>query len=431
MEMLRIGCIADCSVPCALCRFAGPSRRAAKSDGWVLSNQSDIRAPMLERTREAMTVHSRKQAAHFVVMLTMLAIVLHLAWPRHAQAQAVGATLSGVVTDSSGAAIPNAPVSIKNEATGEIREVTTNGDGIYSAPNLIPGLYEVSVSAAGFKKLVQPAITLTVGAQRELNLSLKPGQTTEVVEVTDIPPDVQTTTSAVTSTVDTKTVRELPLNGRDWTALATLEPGIVTIPNQATTSFNANKGNRGFGNQLADSGHRPNENSYRLNGISINDYSNAAPGGATGLNLGVDSVQEFSVITTGYTAEYGRTSGAVINAITKSGTNQFHGTGFFFDRDSIFDARDFFDGVKIAPFRRIQFGGSGGGPIIKDKTFVFGNYEGFRQNQSASGVIHVPDAASRALAVPAIQPYLALWPVAPTSAPDSNGIQTVNVNVKN
>jgi hypothetical protein len=169
-----------------------------------------------------------------------------------------------------------------------------------------------------------------------------------------------------------------------------------------------------------------------VNGISINDYSNAAPGGATGLNLGVDSVQEFSVITTGYTAEYGRTSGAVINAITRSGTNQFHGTGFFFDRDKIFDARNFFDGPQIAPFRRIQFGGSAGGPIIKDKTFVFANFEGLRQNQSGSGVLHVPDAAKRASAVPAIQPYLALWPIAPPSAPDdANGIQTFNVNVKN
>src|SRR4030088_205077 len=390
-----------------------------------------MRAMTLERKREAMRAHSRKQPAHLVVTLTLLAIVLHLAWPWSVQAQAVGATLSGVVTDSSGAAIPNATVSIKNEGTQEIREVTTNGDGIYSAPNLLPGLYEVSVTAAGFKKLIQPAITLTVGAQRELNLSLKPGQTTEVVQVTDTPPNVETTTTAVTSTVDSKTIRELPLNGRDWTSLATLEPGVVSIPNQATTSFNANKGNRGFGNQLADSGHRPNENSYRVNGISINDYSNAAPGGATGLNLGVDGAHEFSVITTGYTAEYGRTSGAVINAITKSGSNSFHGTGFFFDRDKVFDARNFFDGPTIPPFRRIQFGGSAGGAIIKDKTFIFGNYEGLRQNQSASGVIHVPDAASRASAAPAIQPYLALWPVTTASAPDSNGIQTLNVNVKN
>jgi hypothetical protein len=354
-------------------------------------------------------------------------------WSVPALAQAVGATLSGLVTDPTGAAIPNATVAAKNVATGDVRTVVTNNDGFYTIPNLLPSKYQVEVTAAQFQKLVQSGIILTVGAQQALNLSLKPGKVEQTIEVTGTPPEVQTTSSAVSSTIDSKTVRELPLNGRDWTSLATLEPGVLNVPNQATTSFNANKGNRGFGSQLADAGHRPNENSYRLNGISINDYSNSAPGGSTGLNLGVDSVQEFSVITTGYTAEYGRTSGAVINAITKSGTNQFHGTGFFFDRDSIFDARNYFDGPTIPPFRRIQFGGSAGGPIIKDKTFIFGNYEGFRQSLSNSGTIHVPDAASRAAAVPAIQPYLALWPVAPSGAPDSvdaqgHGIQTVDVN---
>ncbi len=348
--------------------------------------------------------------------------------PTQTAAQVAGATLSGLITDSSGAAIADATVSTKNVATGEVREVVTNGEGFYSVPNLLPGAYDLTVTAKQFQKTVQRGITLTVGAQQALNISLKPGEVTQVVEVMGTPPDVQTASSSISSTVDSRTVRELPLNGRDWTTLATLEPGVLSVPNQATTSFNANKGNRGFGNQLADSGHRPNENSYRLNGLTINDYSNAAPGGATGLNLGVDSVQEFSVITTGYTAEYGRTSGAVINAITKSGTNQFHGTGFFFDRDSVFDARNYFDGSKIAPFRRIQFGGSGGGPIVKDKTFIFANYEGFRQSLSSSGTVHVPDAASRASAVADIQPYLALWPVAPASAPDANGIQTLNVN---
>lgn len=364
-----------------------------------------------------------------IVLFTLLSVGLVLALSVLSIAQVTGATLSGLITDSSGAAIPAATVSVSNVATGEVRQVDTNSEGFYSVPNLLPGNYDVSVTAKQFQKTLQKGITLTVGAQQALNLSLKPGEVTQVVEVLSTPPDVQTTSSAVTSTVDSRTVRELPLNGRDWTQLATLEPGVVSVPNQATTSFNANKGNRGFGNQLSDSGHRPNENSYRLNGVSVNDYSNAAPGGATGLNLGVDSVQEFSVITTGYTAEYGRTSGAIINAITKSGTNQFHGTGFFFDRDSIFDARNYFDGPKIAPFRRIQFGGSGGGPIIKDKTFIFANYEGFRQSQASSGTIHVPDAASRALAVPSIRPYLALWPTAPSGAPDANGIQTINVNV--
>src|SRR6202045_3974989 len=343
-----------------------------------------------------MTIQKRLRAAVSLEMGLVLMILLSLFWSLPSEAQVAGATLSGSVSDLSGATIATAKVSIKNLGTGEVRESTSNSDGFYSAPNLLPGSYEVSASSKGFSKAVQKGITLTVGAQQSLNITLKPGEVTETVQVVGTPPDVQTSSSAVGSTVDSRTVRELPLNGRDWTSLATLEPGIVNIPNQATTSFNANKGNRGFGNQLSDSGHRPNENSYRLNGVSINDYTNAAPGGSTGLNLGVDAIQEFSVITTGYTAEYGRTSGAIINAITKSGTNQFHGTGFFFDRDSIFDARNYFDGSTIPPFRRIQFGGSAGGPIIKDKTFIFGNYEGFRQSQEASGSIHVPDAASRA-----------------------------------
>jgi outer membrane receptor protein involved in Fe transport len=373
--------------------------------------------------------HSGASAAVLVMALATVAAIVVLSGL--SLAQVVGATLSGLISDTSGAAISGATVSSKNLATGEIREVVTNAEGFYSIPNVLPGSYDVTVTANQFSQAVRKGIVLTVGAQQALNISLKPGRVTEVVEVLSTPPDVQTASSAVSSTVDSRTVRELPLNGRDWTTLATLEPGVLSVPNQATTSFNANKGNRGFGNQLSDSGHRPNENSYRLNGLTINDYSNAAPGGATGLNLGVDSVQEFSVITTGYTAEYGRTSGAVINAITKSGTNQFHGTGFFFDRDSIFDARNYFDGPTIAPFRRIQFGGSGGGPIIKDKTFIFANYEGFRQSLSSSGTINVPDAASRALAVPAIRPYLALWPVAPASAPDNGkGVQTLDVNAK-
>jgi hypothetical protein len=382
-----------------------------------------------------MTIHDRLRSAAAFKTCLLLTMVLSMLWSAQSGAQVAGATLSGLVTDPSGASIADAAISIKNVGTGEVHEVTSNSEGFYSVPNLLPGSYEVSASGKGFSKTVQKGITLTVGAQQALNITLKPGAVSETVQVLGTPPDIQTSSSAVSSTVDSRTVRELPLNGRDWTSLATLEPGVVNIPNQATTSFNANKGNRGFGNQLSDSGHRPNENSYRMNGISINDYTNAAPGGSTGLNLGVDAVQEFSVITTGYTAEYGRTSGAVINAITKSGTNQVHGTAFFFDRDSIFDARNYFDGAKIAPFHRVQFGGSAGAPIVKDRTFIFVSYEGFRQSQEASGTVHVPDATSRAAAVPAIQPYLALWPVAPAGAPDKIdpttglGIQTFNVNV--
>lgn len=368
--------------------------------------------------------------AKYVSIALMLILTAVYASP--ANAQVSGATLSGVVADENGGPVPNAGVSIRNVNTGQVREVTTNDDGLYSAPNLIPGEYEVTVSAKGFQTLVQKNITLTVGAKQALNLTVKVGSLSQKVEVSAAPPDIQTTTSTISATVDSTTVRQLPLNGRDWTSLATLEPGVVSIPNQATASFSANKGNRGFGNQLSNGGHRANENSYRVNGVSINDYSNSAPGGATGVNLGVDGVQEFSVLTSNYTAEYGRTSGAVINAVTRSGTNELHGTAYAFDRDSIFDARNFFDPVKIPPFRRVQFGVSGGTAIVKDKTFVFANYEGLRQSSSSSGTIHVPSQEARngQLCVPSVSPappnpceslqtitvnpqivpYLALWP---------------------
>ncbi len=351
---------------------------------------------------------------------------------RIAQAQVAGATLSGAVTDPSGAAVSNATIAVRNVATGVTRTVTSNTDGFYSVPNLNPGPYEVKTTADGFSAQVQKNIVLTVGALATFNPTLALGRVSETVIVTDVPPSVQTSSSTMAATVDGATVRELPLNGRDWTSLATLEPGVVSVPNQATTGFSANKGNRGFGNQLSDGGHRANENTYRINGMNENDYTNAAPGGATGVNLGVDAIDQFSVLTSNYTAEYGRTSGAVINAITKTGTNAIHGTAYFFDRDSIFDARNYFDGPTIPPFRRIQFGAAAGGPIVKDRTFWFIDYEGIRQSQSASGPIFVPNAGARAAAVPAIQPYLALWPVAPSGSPDTNpggiGIQSFNVN---
>jgi len=278
-------------------------------------------------------------------------------------------------------------------------------------------------------------------------MSLKVGQLNQIVEVNAVPPDVQTASSTISATVDSTTVRELPLNGRDWTSLAALEPGVSNIPTQAGTGFSANKGNRGFGNQLSNGGHRSNENTYRVNGIVINDYSNGAPGGASGLNLGVDGIQEFSVLTSNYTAEYGRTSGAVINAITKSGVNELHGTAFVFDRDKIFDAKNFFDPAGPIPsFRRVQFGAAGGTALVKDKTFVYGTYEGVRQNRPGSQTIRVPSQEARngmlcvtsgtnacaslaAVTVdPKVAPYLALWPCA-TSCQNATNTDSVISNV--
>jgi hypothetical protein len=364
------------------------------------------------------------------IALTTALIIIVTVCALPASGQVIGATLSGLVTDPAGAAVPNTKVSVQNVGNGEVRVTTTNAEGYYSAPNLLPGNYSVTFSAAKFSTVVQKGIVLTVGAQQALNLVLKIGEVSQTVEVTDAPEAVQTT-STMSAVVDSRTIRELPLNGRDWTSLATLEPGVVSIPTQVGTGFSANKGNRGFGNQLSNGGQRANQNTYRVNGISINDYANGAPGGASGLNLGVDGIQEFSVLTSNYTAEYGRTSGAVINAINKSGENAFHGSGFFFDRDKIFDAKNYFDNptAPIPSFRRIQFGASAGTAIIKGRTFIYGSYEGVRQNRPGSQAIHVPTAAQRALAVPAIVPYLKLWPDAPAGTPiDANGItQTFNV----
>src|SRR3981081_1012229 len=312
-----------------------------------------------------------------------------------ARAQLAGANLSGVVMDASGRSVPNATISIKNVTTGVIREVQSNSDGLYSAPNLLPGDYDIEASARSFSKTAVKGVTLTVGSERALNLMLKVGAVNLVIQVTELPPLVETSSSTLTATVERKTIVDLPLNGRDWTLLATLQPGVIAVRAQATTGNSANRGNRGFGNQLADSGHRPYENTYRVDGISINDYTNGAPGSVLGVTLGVDAIREFNVVTTNYTAEYGRTSGAVINSVTKSGTNKFHGSSYFFDRDKIFDARNFFDPVTKPPFRRIQFGASAGGPIIKDRTFIFGDYEGIRENQSLSFSDIVPSATAR------------------------------------
>src|SRR5258707_5269317 len=311
-------------------------------------------------------------------------------------AQLAGATLSGEVSDRSGAIIASASVTIRSTATDEVRNVTTNERGLYNAPSLQPGTYSVTVSAPGFATHVERELQLTVGAIRNLDVSLTVGTTAEHVEVQAGAADVETDTSVVSATVEQQRIVDLPLNGRDWTQLAVLQPGVVSVRAQEPTTGNSNRGVRGFGNQLASNGHSPYENTYRVDGIDENDFTNGAPGNVIGANLGVDAIQEFNVVTTSYTAEYGRTSGAVINAITRSGTNQLHGSVYVFDRDKIFDARNFFDPVKIPPFHRVQFGVAAGAPIQKDRTFIFANYEGIRQSQSLPFNSIVPSSTARA-----------------------------------
>jgi hypothetical protein len=310
-----------------------------------------------------------------------------------AYAQTVGATLSGTLADSSGSVIPSAQVSIQNVATGVSRDVTSDHAGYYAAPNLLPGTYTITITAPGFKTEVRSDITLTVGAVQVLNISMQVGEISQKVEVTGEAPVVELASAALGNIVTSKTVVELPLNGRDWTQLATLEPGVNTIQTQAA-GFSDVRGTRGWGAQLTVAGTRPQQNSYLIDGIRANDYMGGSPGSVLSFTLGVDAVGEFSVVTANSSAEYGRTSGGVINAVTKSGSNQFHGDAYWFLRDEGLDSKGAFDSVN-PPFHRNQFGVSAGGPVAKERIFFFANYEGFRQDLGVTSVNNVPSANAR------------------------------------
>ena len=325
-------------------------------------------------------------------MVSLLLVVASLTLSSPAGGQAVGATLSGALTDQSGAVIPNATVTIKNVNTGVIQSVSTNQSGVYSAPNLINGTYEVTASSSGFST-VKTSLILTVGAQQTLNLTLKIGSPKQVVDITDAAPIVNLTDASIGGVNNERTIRELPLNGRSWTDLAALQPGVNTLTEVPAVSDRARYG-RGYGTQLSISGARPQQNNYRLDGININDPSNGGPGSILGGNLGVEAISEFSVLTTNYSTAYGRASGGVINAVTKSGTNDYHGTAYEFLRNSALDAANYFD-IKKPPFKRNQFGASFGGPLKKDKAFVFGDYEGLRQDLSLTQNSFVPSANAR------------------------------------
>lgn len=332
-------------------------------------------------------------------LLTLLAVA--------AAGQTTGATITGTVTDPSGASVPGAAVTARNTGTGAQRTTATDTKGFFSLPNLQPGSYEISYAANGFVKQVRSDLTLTVGQQLVLNAALKVGSNTQTVEVTGAPPAIQLATSTISHTVESQTIRELPLNGRSWTDLATLQPGVANPEDQPP--FNGGRGQRGFGNQISITGRRPQDNNYRIDGFSVMDYMNGGPGNVEGGALGVDAVQEFSVLTGTYPAEYGMATGGVINAITRSGTNQFHGSAYEFLRNSALDAANYFDDFNQqpkTPLHRNQFGGSAGGPIIKGHTFVFGDYEAIRETQSLTQSDVVPTAAARtgALVAGAVTP---------------------------
>ena len=326
--------------------------------------------------------------------IALLLVLFAGSLPGAMYAQVVGATVSGTVADPTGAATPHVSILIRNTETGIVTKAKTNATGFYIAPNLPAGKYSFTATSPGFKKEVQDGVTLTVGQVLVLNMNLKVGSASDTVTVTssDVP-TVQLGDATLGGVTSAKAIEAIPLNGRSWTDLANLEPNVHFVQDQPPISA-PDRVKRGLGLQLTVAGGRPQQNNYLLDGVNINDYANAGPGSVLGGNLGADSVAEFSVLTTNYSAAYGRTSGGVISAITKSGTNDLHGSAYEFFRNSALDARNYFDPALIPPLNRNQFGATLGGPIRKDKTFLFGNYEGVKLTQSQTSTVNVPSPAA-------------------------------------
>ena len=337
----------------------------------------------------------------------------------------VTADLSGWVKDQSGATVPGANVVVKSTETGISRNTSTNQNGRYQFVALPVGHYEVRVSKEGFAQQVQSGIQLMVGEDATANLSLRVGQVSQELTVTGDADVVSASTQDVSGLVGEKEVKQLPLNGRSFDLLMMLNPGVVNFTSQKTGGIGVS--NSTTANDFAVSGNRPQQNLFLLNGVELTGAAenNMQPGGTSGELLGVEAVREFNVLRDSYGAEYGKRPGAQVVIVTQSGTNNLHGSVYEFLRNNALDAANYFDRGSAPPFQRNQFGGSLGGPIEKDKTFFFANYEGIVQNLHQTSAAFVPDLASRASAVPSVQPLLNLWPTPPANAPDFNGIAQV------
>jgi Carboxypeptidase regulatory-like domain/TonB dependent receptor-like, beta-barrel len=307
------------------------------------------------------------------------------------QAQVDTGSITGTVTDASGAVVSGAKVTMTNEGTGASLSTTTGSDGVYNFSPVRIGSYKLDVSAANFKSEVQTHVVVDVSARVLSNFKLQPGAVSETVEVTSSAPVLQSEDASVGQVVDQRSVNNLPLNGRNFTFLAQLAAGVNTP--QADTRGNAASG------AFSANGNRPAQNNYLLDGIDNNSDTVDFLNGTNYVVLPpVDAIQEFKVQTSDFSAEYGRSGAAVLNATIKSGTNQFHGAAWEFFRNDKLDAADYFEdagGVKKGELRQNQFGFSGGGPILKNKIFFFGDYEGLRRVQGTILTGSVPTAAER------------------------------------
>jgi Carboxypeptidase regulatory-like domain len=355
---------------------------------------------------------------------TRFALVAHfvaMCWSQPVHGQ-IAASITGTVTDSSGAPVASATVTAKNTETGAVRTAITDDAGRYQIVSLAIGPYEVSVSKSGFQEAIRAGIRLVVGQEAIVDLMLQISAVKAEVRVSEDAPLVSPTTQDISGLVGEQQVKDLPLNGRSYDLLLPLNPGIVNFTSLKTGGTGIS--NSTTANNFTVSGNRPQQNLFLLNGV---EYTGAAennmqPGGTSGMLLGVDAVREFNVQRDSYGAEFGKRPGGQVVILTQSGSNDWYGTAFEFLRNNALDAPNYFDQGDAPPFQRNQFGGSMGGPLQRDKTFLFGNYEGFRQHLHQTSATFVPDAKSRASAVPSVQPLLNLWPTPPAGAPDFSGI---------
>jgi hypothetical protein len=314
-----------------------------------------------------------------------------LALPNRVNGQGANATLLGTVTDVSGAVVPNASVQVTNVDTGVSQTVRTDTQGRYTVVDLILGNYDVQASAAGFQTVIRKGITTTVGSQLVVDIALSPGQQQQTVTVEAQASQVDVVSSTLSSVVEQKQIADLPLNGRNFTDLIALAPGIITGNGVGAPAGGANL-LYGLEANFSVSGARSEGQAYLLDDVDIQGFwAHGSGSGVLGTTLGIEAISEFSVLTNTYSAQFGG-NGAVVNTASKSGTNSFHGSLYEFFRNSDLDARNFFDPSTIPAYRQNQFGGSIGGPIKKDKLFFFFNDEELRKSQGSTVPSFIPDA---------------------------------------
>ncbi len=368
-------------------------------------------------------------------MKTWISVCLLFTLPAGlAYGQTAGASVQGIISDSTGAVLPGVAVMLKNLGTGATLDFTSDERGRYLAPLVPPGDYEMQASLPGFQTVTRRGVRLAVGQNAVVDIKLDVGAVANQVEVVADANPINLTSAALSGLVNDKQIRDLPLNGRSFTQLALLQTGV----NAAYAAGSDVVGGRTP--KITVNGARPEQNNFLLDGTDINNVYNKTPGSSAGVLLGVDAVLEFQVLTNAYSAEFGRSAGGQINAVTRSGENSLHGTAFEFLRNSALDAKDFFDakvdpqqpgrpGRYIPPFKRNQFGATLGGPIQRDKTFYFLAYEGLIERLGVTGSTNVPDANARRGLIdgvqnplhPQIGPYLDLFPL-PNGRAFSGGV---------